>query len=248
MKHYVWLGLNPSADIKNKKTAFHLPVNNDLDEISYHEINKKLNEEVLNKKSYSIYSISASENTWESLINENKYFSSIKAPTKNIDDFIKNLNNVKVNAVDVAKYILRLEKKCTSLRLQKLLFLVYSNYLRKYNAPLFDEKFYAWKYGPVNLEIYKYFEKDDMTDEIPLPNIDNLDNLNDLIVERKLNETYLKVSLFSSKIDLCLFIKKILDKYKNISVFDLIDLLHSKDSEWDKTLRNEIINDESIKN
>lgn len=61
---------------------------------------KEINETFKNR---SIYAVQSSNRTWENLIRENMYFSSIEKPAQNIDDFIDNLNNVIVDSIDIAK-------------------------------------------------------------------------------------------------------------------------------------------------
>lgn len=57
-----------------------------------------------------------------------------------------------------ADYIIKLsndnKQKLTNTMLQKILFYAYVDYTRKYNKPMFDEDFYAWKNGPVVPMIY----------------------------------------------------------------------------------------------
>lgn len=65
------------------------------------------------------------------------------------------------NAMDVAKLIITDGydrcKFVTNLRLQKLMYFVWIAYYKKKNEPLFREPFYAWKFGPVVLSVYKEF-------------------------------------------------------------------------------------------
>lgn len=247
MKHYVWLGFNPAFGLesKNRKTAFHVPIFSNSDFEYVNKINNKLSNEVRNKKTYSVYLVESSEGTWENLISENKYFSSIKKPDYNIDHFISNLNNVKISSIDVAKHILVFEEKCTSLRLHKLLYLVYSKYLKKFNMSLFEDKFYAWKLGPVNKSVYNHFKKDDNTNEIIS------DDITSLLFSDNLDDSYMKVSLFSNDDNLASFIFNVVNEYKNIKTSDLVEILHSNDSAWcyvwNNNNENKEIEDEIIK-
>ena len=65
------------------------------------------------------------------------------------------------NAMDVAKLIITDGydrcKFVTNLRLQKLMYFVWIAYYKKKKEPLFRERFYAWKFGPVVLSVYKEF-------------------------------------------------------------------------------------------
>ena len=48
--------------------------------------------------------------------------------------------------------------KITNLKLQKLLYFLYTRYLFDTKTPLFSNRFEAWQYGPVLTEIYDIFK------------------------------------------------------------------------------------------
>ncbi|MGL9687323.1 MAG: hypothetical protein ACQBVK_00755 [Candidatus Phytoplasma sp. TWB_XP] len=56
--------------------------------------------------------------------------------------------NNKINIYDVANYIIGKDSEITNLKLQKILFYVYTHYLVKTNGlePMFDETIEAWHY------------------------------------------------------------------------------------------------------
>jgi uncharacterized phage-associated protein len=45
------------------------------------------------------------------------------------------------------------------MKLQKMLYFLYRDYLKKTETPLFAERFSAWKYGPVLESVYYTFQK-----------------------------------------------------------------------------------------
>lgn len=47
----------------------------------------------------------------------------------------------------------------TPMKLQKLIYFVYRDYLKETNQSLFDESFQTWKYGPVLPSVYATFNK-----------------------------------------------------------------------------------------
>ena len=65
-------------------------------------------------------------------------------------------------AIDIAKYIFTYadskDYSITNLRLQKLLYFVYKEYLKQTGQYLFKDIFYAWEFGPVIHTVYKEFE------------------------------------------------------------------------------------------
>lgn len=69
-----------------------------------------------------------------------------------------------ITIMQAAKYLVYLsyEKKrssLTPLKLQKLLYLSQGWSFVWDDKPLFNERFEAWQYGPVNTEVYSYFRK-----------------------------------------------------------------------------------------
>jgi len=47
----------------------------------------------------------------------------------------------------------------TSMKIQKMLYFLYRDYLKETNISLFSERFSAWKYGPVLESVYHTFKK-----------------------------------------------------------------------------------------
>lgn len=47
----------------------------------------------------------------------------------------------------------------TPMKLQKMLYFVYRDYLKKTNKCIFNDRFETWKYGPVIPEVYDTFKK-----------------------------------------------------------------------------------------
>lgn len=246
MQHYVFLGLNPSLKDKGK-IALHIPLKDDSSFLAYKDVLQKLESSILNKKTYSIYLLESKNETWKSVIEENKYFSSIKEPINImfVSQFIEILNNIEITSLDVAKYILKIEK-CTHLRLQKLLYLTYSKYLKKYNKKLFKEEFFAWKYGPVNKYVFNYFKNIENTNELTTEfSVLQLNDKDKREFPNFANE-YENISLSPNFVEISQIVNEIVNEYKSISTFKLVELLHSEDSAWNKTKLNEKIIDESI--
>lgn len=81
------------------------------------------------------------------------------------------------SAETIAKAILSLSNPSegeviTNLKLQKLLYYVQGFHLAGFNSPLFNEKIYAWQYGPVVKEVYfKYKENGSLGIEPPKEDI-----------------------------------------------------------------------------
>lgn len=68
-----------------------------------------------------------------------------------------------MKALDVASYFIELANKTpendlTNLKLQKLLYYVQGKYIAQNDAPIFEDKVEAWKYGPVVADVYHTFK------------------------------------------------------------------------------------------
>lgn len=68
-----------------------------------------------------------------------------------------------VTSFNVANFII---KKCadenislTPMKLQKLVYILYKEYLKETGDKLFEEKFMVWQYGPVVRKLYDAFKK-----------------------------------------------------------------------------------------
>lgn len=68
-----------------------------------------------------------------------------------------------VSALSVSNAILRQawidEIDITQMKLQKLLYILYKEFLKRTGRPLFPERFEAWKYGPVISIVQNAFYK-----------------------------------------------------------------------------------------
>ncbi len=60
---------------------------------------------------------------------------------------------------DVATYILKRRKKMSSVKLQRLCYYSQAWSLVWEDAPLFEEEFYAWDFGPICKELYDATEE-----------------------------------------------------------------------------------------
>lgn len=98
------------------------------------------------------------------------------------------------NAIDIANYIINkcidLGRPITNLQLQKILYYVQGEYIRKTNGnTLFNEAIVAWPYGPVIPEVYFEFNGYSSSDintkykEIELP--DEIEDIIDPIIKKK---------------------------------------------------------------
>lgn len=125
--------------------------------------------------------------------------------------------------------------KVTPMKLQKLMYFVYKDYLKETDTPLFSESFQKWKYGPVLSSIYYEFNTFGAG---PINKFarDASGNVEVVDMERQ--------SLFS------ISIRRIWQKYKHYSGVQLSELTHMEDTAWSRAVKNnsDTLLDEDIKN
>lgn len=71
---------------------------------------------------------------------------------------VKMKSPFKISALDLSKYVIAYVHNkgngITHLKLQKILYFIQGEYIKQYDAALFDEKMEAWMYGPVVCDVY----------------------------------------------------------------------------------------------
>lgn len=92
----------------------------------------------------------------------------------------------KFSALDIAvllkeKYEKKYKKELDEMKLHKLLYFLYRENIIRNNKPLFKEKFYAWKFGPVLKSIRKAYKSGRFDSIVIKEEIKNNKELNDLI-------------------------------------------------------------------
>ena len=144
-----------------------------------------------------------------------------------------------ITALDVSKFLLSL-KSMTNLKLQKMIYLVYAEYLDKTGKKLFKDDIIAFKYGPVVPSVYEYYkdngrnniqvDKDEeiFAQEITLP----------MVLARFLQSLDEKNVIDS--------IQSTFEKYGQLTAGELVAITHRKGTPWDHTNINDIITDENI--
>lgn len=120
------------------------------------------------------------------------------------------------------------------MKLQKLVYFIYRNYLQETSRPLFAESFQAWKYGPVLESIYdefKSFKSNRITRFAKTAS-------GDVYVINEISEP-----------ELCSVINSVWDKYKNYDGIALSQITHKKGGAWRKAFENysPILNVQDIK-
>ena len=179
--------------------------------------------------SISTHMIQADDETWESVCVADHFFKDVKV-IDSLDKFIKLIKkDRKLEGIDIAKYILS-KIECTQLKLQKLVYLCFADYLCKTGKELFTDKIYAFKYGPVVDTVYSRYKKYGYKPiEKEQENIDS-----NSILEMPAKSRILFAEDGTEKL---LSIDKTLKKYGSLSAKDLVNLTHRENAPWSKSLK-----------
>lgn len=128
--------------------------------------------------------------------------------------------------------------KITPMKLQRLLYLLYKEYIKQTGEPLFSERFEVWQYGPVLVSIYDDFKryKENHIEEYSYK------------VNENGKEIYTSINLGSSKEFRDIFYE-VWNKYKWYDASYLSELTRKEGTAWRKAVENKnyILSDEDIK-
>ena len=179
--------------------------------------------------SISTHMIQADDTTWKSVCVADHFFKDVKV-IDSIDKFIKLIKkDRKLEGLDVAKYVLS-KISCTQLKLQKLVYLCFADYLCDTGKELFTDKIYAFKYGPVVDTVYKRYKE---------YGYKSIDEEQKDIDSRNISEMPAKSRILFAEngTEKLISIEKTLKKYGSLSATDLVDLTHKDNSPWSKSFK-----------
>ena len=197
---------------------------------------RKIKEKCGYDVSFSTHSIITEKTDWSSVVESDSFFKDVEV-ISDLDEFINLVNQSRtLSAITIAEYILS-KIKCTHLKLQKLVYLCYADYICETGKELFDDEIYAFNYGPVVSSVYnKYkcykYEEINMsispTMQLPIKS---------------------RITFTRDGFEKIFSINKTLGKYGIFSANELVDITHTIESPWDivydgsmyKKIPNEII-------
>lgn len=107
--------------------------------------------------SIATHIITTQTSQWSEIVKLDSFFDNVIL-LKTPQEFINYIKSEELlSAIDIVNYIASLYK-CTHTRMEKLVYYCYADYLCMYNKKLFDDKIYAFKYGPVIESIYEKYK------------------------------------------------------------------------------------------
>ena len=173
----------------------------------------------------STHFIQTNSVSWDSVIKLDNFFAKtelVHSKEKFVELIMKDRN---LNSLDVAKYILT-KVPCTHLKLEKLVYMCYADYLCDTKTKLFDDKIFAYKLGPVIKNVYQKYKKSGNS---------SISVEDDTIMYNESNKKMpIRSRILSSKdgIKKLISIDKTLDKYSNFSASYLVGLTHKDSTPW----------------
>lgn len=121
----------------------------------------------------------------------------------------------------------------TPMKLQKLLYFIYRDYLKNNHEPLFGENFQVWQYGPVLSSVYDEFKsfRASPIDRFAKDAQDRVFVIN----EKNVNEVGQSIN-------------RVWEKYKMKDGIELSKMTHEPGTAWDKAYKDErsYLKDEDI--
>lgn len=188
---------------------------------------KRITDECGKDVSISTHMIQTDDKTWQSVYSADHFFKDVKV-INSVDEFIQLIKKDRqLLGIDVAKYILS-KITCTQLKLQKLVYLCFADYLCNTGKKLFEDKIYAFKYGPVIDTVYKKYKKYGYK---PIER-DTEDISSKGIFEMPSKSRILFAEDGTGKL---LSIEETLKKYGKKTASELVDITHKENSPWNKT-------------
>lgn len=174
--------------------------------------------------SISTHSIQTDSKSWKSVTEKDHFFKDVKLIDKP-NQFIRLIKKDRVlDGLDIAKYIL-CKVKCTHLKLEKLVYYCYAEYLCKYGKELYKGKIYAYKYGPVVESVYAKYKR------YGYKEIEQEDEK--ISREASLEMPSRSRILFAEDaIEKIKSIDETIEKYGKLSAGELVALTHKKDTPW----------------
>lgn len=166
---------------------------------------------------------------WDKVGKMDKFFAKAKL-IKTKEEFVDILLKDKVlKGLDIAKYILT-QVSCTHLKLEKLAYMCYADYLCTYKTKLFDDKIYAYKLGPVIESIYEKYKKSGFGRLYPeVYAEDDKKNYDEFAKKMPIRSRILSSEDGLRKL---ISIDKTLAKYKDLSADELVKLTHRENTPW----------------
>ena len=197
---------------------------------------RQIMEECGSDVSISTHLLSTKAESWESVVDSDLFFQDVER-IDTIEEFCNLIRqDQKLSGMDVANYILS-KVKCTHLKLEKLTYFCYADYLCNKKRQLFQDNIYAFRYGPVIDSVYREFKKHGHdTIELEEKEWPKAQDIQETIPEPM---TGSRILFSKDGIEKMKSIDRTLEMYGQLSAGALVSLTHRQGSPWDLSGRGE---------
>lgn len=194
----------------------------------------------------STHFIETDSTSWQSVREYDSFFDGVEN-VETVSEFTKRIKSGRVLCgLDVANYILS-KVRCTHLSLEKLVYFAYADYLCSYSEKLFDDKIFAFTHGPVIDSVYSTYRRSGYDYVRPIQNNEHEQSFQCNVKELPAKSRILFAINGVQKLQ---SIDRTLEKYKNYSAVELVELTHRQGAPWsyvDSSKPYEIISDDLIR-
>lgn len=236
---------------EGKRIGKHFPIPNSEPYKFFEEIKEV--QEFASQHSLDVvfHQVETNTSSRDSVIQMDPYFEKIEYIDSN-EDFLEMLNDKhKIGAHDVAEYILATVGGCTNLKLQKLVYFAFEDYLLKTGKRLFLEPISAFQLGPVVRELYNTYKKYGKDPINPYDDSGYEQESDQYLELKNQNGNRSKVSSVRSKflavksgVDMIESIENTIKKYGHKSASQLVTISHEEGSPWHITWYRNTVSDE----
>ena len=175
----------------------------------------------------STHFIQTEQSGWDQVAKLDKFFESVELINTK-EKFIEILSKDRtLKGIDIAKYILT-KVPCTHLKLEKLVYMCYAEYLCDKHNRLFEDKIYAYRLGPVIESVYEKYKKS---------GLECLEVEDDTFMyDETAKQMPSRSRILSSEDGLkkLISIDKTLEKYSKYSANELVKMTHQMNTPWNR--------------
>lgn len=234
---YSHLIIMASAYSIGKRIALHYVNEDEKAHLEYKELTLACGKD----SSIATHFICTDSPTWNSIVQHDAFFKNVLV-IKTKEEFISLVQkDKKLDALDVAKYITS-RVRCTHLKLEKLVYMCYADYLCETGKKLFDDEIYAYRYGPIIKSVYQKYRRTKKAIE------DNRSKYGDAKKELPIRS---RIIISENGMNKLSSIEKTLTNYGKFTAFELVSITHRKDTPWNMAGAgkevNRLISDDLIK-
>ncbi|PKE22794.1 MULTISPECIES: Panacea domain-containing protein [Staphylococcaceae] len=166
----------------------------------------------------------------DSIVKKDKFFEDVAFYTDE-ESFIEQYKEeLELTANDIAKFILSRYNTITHLKLQKLIYLCYEDFMRKTGVPLFKDEIYAFPLGPVIMNVYNKYTGG-QKEYIELEEDDSV-FLGSIMTNTR--PSFSKILFSEVGIAALESITETLAENIRVPAYDLVEKTHQKGSPWRK--------------